>query len=373
MLRFFALALLAYILIGQSQAQDISPVVGVGSGSSIEEATVEAYLNAFDAELLGVLGQAAVRTAGDRFRRAAERDIASFKRRYFGGDTLERCVPQGAAFLCEIQGGFNRAALQVDAADLISAAGGASYVFVASAAEASDHRASFVVDRLSGEFASYNHRILSGSAGVAAVRSGQADFSLAIHEVSFSDFQFDPNLGRSTGALTVRFRLNDLRAEEVLAVTPVVVSGWVTGDNRSALESLLVADLSNNAARQIARVVNAETAEYGSRRAGIATAETLAALGRTVFSIRVLNVNRRDVADRNRLRSLRERLESMDGIADVDTDFAASTDIETIIRFTAPSTSSPQNLIDALYDAFSTEPAFYADYFGGEEYEVSFQ
>lgn len=373
MLRSIVLAALAFLAIGQSQAQDISPVVGVGTGSSIEEAAIEAYLNAFEAELLGVLGQAAVRTAGDRFRRSAERDIASFKRRYFSADTIERCVPQGAGFLCEVQGGFNRAALQVDAADLISNAGGASYVFVASAAQMSDPRASFVVDRLSGEFASYNHRIISGTAVAAAIRNGEADFSLAIYEVSFSDFQFDPNLGRSTGALTVRFRLNDLETDEALAVTPVAVSGWVTGDNRSALANLLVADLSDDAARQIARVVNAETAEYASRRESVAAAETLSTLGRSAFSIRVVGINRRDAADRDRLRRLREQLQAVAAVADVETDFASSSDNETVIRFTAPSDSSPQDLIDALYDAFSAEPTFYADYFGGEEYEVSFQ
>ncbi len=373
MLRSIVVAALAFIAIGPSQAQDISPVVGVGTGSSVEESTIEAYLNAFDAQLLGVLGQAAVRTAGDRFRRSAERDIASFKRRYFSSDTIERCVPQGAGFLCEVQGGFNRAALQVDAADLISNAGGASYLFVAVAAQNSDPRASFVVDRLSGEFASYNHRIISGTAVATAIRNGEADFSLAIYEVLFSDFQFDPNLGRSTGALTIRFRLNDLETDEALAVTPVAVSGWVTGDNPSALDALLVADLSDDAARQIARVVNAEVSEYASRRAGVATAETLSALGRSAFSIRVVGVNRREAADRNRLRSLRDRLEAFAGIADVETDFASSTDSETVIRFTGPSGSSPQDLIDALYEAFSAEPAFYADYFGGEEYEVSFQ
>ena len=372
MLKSLFLAALAFIAIGVSRAQDRSPVVGVGTGATVEEATIEAYLSAFDAELLGVLGQAAVRTAGERYRRAAERDLGGFKRRYFSSDTVERCIPQGTTFMCEVQGGFNRAALQVDAADLIASTGGASYVFVASAAENSDPRTNFVVDRLNGEFAGYNHRIVSGAAVATAIRNGDADFSLAIYEVSFSEFQFDPNLGRSTGALTVRFRLNDLSTDEALAVTPVAVSGWVTGDNHSALEDLLVADLSSDAARQIARVVNAETAEYASRRESVNAAETLSALGRSSFSIRVIGVNRRDAADRNRLRSLRDQLGTVAGVADVETDFASSSENETLVRFTAPSESSPQDLIDALYDAFAEEPEFYADYFGGEEYEVNF-
>lgn len=373
MLRVIAIAILWVASSTLVEAQDFVPVVGVGTGGTTEEATVEAYLNAFDAELLGAIGQAAVRSAGDRFRRSAERDLESFTGRYFSSDTIERCVPQGAEFLCEIQGSFNRAALQADTADLISGAGGASYVFVASSAQTDDPRASFVTDRLSGEFASYNHRIISGSAIADAIRSGEADFSLAIYEVAFSAFQYDPNMSRNTGALTVRFRLNDLETDEALAVTPVAVSAWVTGDNRSALDDLLVAELANDAARQIARVVNAETAEYAGRIEAVANAEALEASGRAAFSLRVLGVNRRDRDDRSRLRTLREELEGIQGLMDVETDFAASTGDEVVIRFTVPVGYSPQDLIDALYDAFASEPAFYADYFGGEEYEVSFQ
>lgn len=354
-------------------AQDFAPAVGVASGADEAEATQDAYYQAFRGALGGVLGDAAAAETGEVFRRAMERDFEAFRNRYFSADTLVRCVPQPAGSLCEVDGSIDLAALRVDATREISSAGGRSYTFIASAAETGDPRSSFVIDRLTGEFATYDHRILFGSSANRAIAENDANFSLAIYEADFSAFDFDPNVRRLTGALTVRFRLNDLQSGEALSVTPVAVSDSVPGDNPSALEALLVESLSERAAAEIARVVNSEVISYGADRDAIAQAEALASTGEAMFSLRLVGANRRDAATRERLRQIRDILSTRLGFSDVATDFAASTESEIVVTFIAAADFPPDTIIDALYAKFDAEPSFYADYFGGAEYEVSFQ
>lgn len=357
----------APILTPETQAQD--RVVGVAYGESETQALSEAYFEAFRSQLEFVAGDEASGQIGDRFRRNFERDADAFQRRYFGSDTAERCVLDGTRFVCEIEGRFDAAALRNDLADTI---GGTAYTFIASAAEASDPRASFVVDRLTGEFATYNHRVLFGDASRNAIRGEAANFSLAIFETTFSAFQYDQFLGRSNGSLTVRFRLLDLQSGETLAVEPIVVTATATGTNMSANEAVLVEQLAERGAAEIAAVVNAEVATYSDRADAIAAASVLDQLGLSTFTIRVVGVNRRDQNDRQFLRFLRDTLSATQGLSDVETDFDASTDNETIITFNGPDDMSPDDMIDRLYATFDYLDGFYADYFGQGEYEIGY-
>lgn len=356
-----------FVLCSPSLAQD--RVVGVAYGDTESQALAEAYYEAFRARLEGVAGDEASGQLGDRFRRNFERNFDTFRSRYFGSDTSERCLPEGVRFVCEIEGRFDDAALRNE---LVGSINAEAYTFIASAAEATDPRANFVVDQLTGEFAAYNHRILFGDRSREAVRSESANFSLAIFETTFSAFEFDRYLGRSNGSLTIRFRLLDLQTSETLAVEPVVVTASATGTNASANETLLVAQLAERGAAEIAAVVNAEVATYADRSAAISQATSLSTLGLSQYTIRVVGVNRRDQNDREFLRYLRDTLSSTPNFGDVETDFDASSDTETVITFTAPDGLSPDDLIDRLYSAFDYLGTFYADYFGQGEYEIGY-
>lgn len=365
------IALFAALLGSQSAetswAQD--QVVGVAYGETEVEALNEAYFEGFRSRLELVASDEASGQVGDRFRRDFERSNVEFRNRYFSLDTAERCLPEGARFLCEIAGQFNSSALRNDLAAVL---GGQAYTFVASAAESDDPRASFVVDQLTGEFAIYNHRILFGASSREAIRNESANFSLAIYEASFSVFEFDRYLGRSNGSLTIRFRLLDLESGETLAVEPVVVTASVTGSNASANEAMLVEQLSSRGAVEIAATVNAEVATYADRRSSISEASNLAELGRSAFSVRAVGVNRRDRDSREFLRYLREALNAMEGVDGVETDFDASSETGTVVNFTAPADLNPDEMIDRFYEAFDYLDSFYADYFGQQEFEISY-
>jgi hypothetical protein len=357
----------AALVTSATDAQD--RVVGVAYGNNEMQALNEAYYEAFRSQLESVAGDEASGQIGDRFRRNFERDANAFQRRYFGSDTAERCLPEGTRYVCEIEGRFDAAALRNDLADTL---GGTAYTFIASAAEASDARASFVVDRLTGEFAAYNHRVLFGEASRNAIREETANFSLAIYETTFSSFEYDRYLGRSNGSLTVRFRLLDLQSGETLAVEPVVVTATAAGTNISANDAVLVEQLAERGAAEIAAAVNAEVATYSDRADAIAAASALDQLGLATFTIRVVGVNRRDQNDRQFLRFLRDTLSATQGLSGVETDFDASTDSETVITFNGPNDMSPDDMIDRLYAAFDYLEGFYADYFGQGEYEIGY-
>jgi hypothetical protein len=273
--------------------------------------------------------------------------------------------------LCEISGLFNESALRVDLSTVMaSTRNGGSYTFIASAAEASDSRVSFVIDRLTGEFAAYNHRILFGGASTTAIRNGGADFSLALYAAEFSTFDFDPYLGRSNGALTVRFRLLDLAGSEVLAAVPVTVSASVNGSNQDANSSLLVEALADRAVTEIARVVNSEVTAFADRASSQATAAELRSSGASTLRLRVIGADRRDAGDREQLAMIRDILSSQMHFSQVQTDYDASSDTDTVISFVAGDGLVPDELIDSFYRAFGHIDGFYADYFGGQEYEV---
>jgi hypothetical protein len=138
------------------------------------------------------------------------------------------------------------------------------------------------------------------------------------------------------------------------------------------MDDLLVANLSEKAAKEIARVVNSEISTYAKRASQFSSAETRARLGLTSYTLRVLGTNRREATGRSRLKSIRHILSQRFGFSNVETDYESTSDVQVVIHFDAKSTLVPDDIIDAFYEEFGAFQTFQANYFGGNDYEVSF-
>jgi len=265
--RTLIVALLAYAgaAVAPGQAQDFIAVHETALADTQEKAVQEAYYAALERALTGAAWYQAEGEIGARFRSEFERDFDGFRQRFFMPDTDYRCARRdNGRYLCEVEGTLKFGALQMHLRQQMKQVENGPdkhLTFAVSAAQVKDSRKQFVVDQLSGAFASFGHRILMDSAANAAIAHHQVDYALGIYEVSFTDLDdpaaYDPYNLRLSGSLTVRFRLSQIKNGEMIANVPVVESGNEAGPNAAVLKPKLVASLGKRAADEIARKVNA--------------------------------------------------------------------------------------------------------------------
>jgi len=279
--RTLIVALLAYASAGVAlgQAQDFVAVHETALADTQQKAVQEAYYAALERALTGVAWYQAEGEIGARVRGEFERDFDGFRQRFFMPDTDYRCAQRdNGRYLCSVDGTLKFAALQLYIRQQIKPLENGPekhLTFAVSAAKVKDPNKKFVVDQLSGAFASFGHRILMDSAANTAIARHQVDYALGIYEVSFTDLDdpgaYDPYNLRLSGSLTVRFQLSQLKNGEMIANVPVVESGNEAGPNAALLKPKLVANLGKRAADEIARKVNAavvsdQTGDAGGTR-----------------------------------------------------------------------------------------------------------
>lgn len=253
-----------------ADGQDFVAVHASAYGSSEQAAVKKAYYAALERALTGVAGYQAEGDVGERFRSDFDRDFETFRERYFMDDTTDRCAPEkDGRYLCEVEGTLKAGALQYDLRQVmkdLERAAQRHLTFAVSAADAKERRKQFVVDKLSGAFAGYGHRILMDSAANAAIARHQVDYALGIYDVTFTDLDdpaaYDPYGLQLSGTLTVQFKLSHPNSGEVIAIVPIAVSANEPGPNPAQLKPKLVASLSKRAADEIAREVNAAVVSH---------------------------------------------------------------------------------------------------------------
>jgi hypothetical protein len=352
---------------------DFIAVRGQGTGQTAEQAGREAYYGVFDRALTAVAGNQAAGPVGQQFRRAFERDFDAFRARYFSPDTMVRCMqPSPVQALCEVQGLLRRTSLEADVRTAVRNTEQTlsnSLVFVLSAAESRDQRTVFVVDRLSGQFTQFGHRIVTGSAANSAIAGGRVDYSLGIYEVTFSRFTHDPFESRMSGSAIVRFRLNNPRNRTEVANLPVQVSATLSGPSADVLQHEMVSELSSRAAAEIARKVNeAVITSQQERQADDAGRARQAGRG-ALYLFRLEGTN---PAARDRIAAVRQAIANAIPGSTSEVDPTQSDARRTTLRVTTPARVVPDDVADALHRVQQGSNRFSALYSGNNEFDLSF-
>jgi len=256
--------------------------------------------------------------------------------------------------------------------------------FVVSAAEVKDPNGPYVADKLTSVFLGSGFKVLTGSAANKAIdqmlvakedprtdkKDLPIDFSLAIGALEFSPSNYDASEQRLSGALTVRFKLLDMKGDTQVAAVPVNVTQTVRGPNSAALQTELRERLSNAAATEVGRQTSAAVVNFQVSREADAAAEDRAKSGQKQYVIRVVGITTRD---RRQLADLRNAIKSAvpDAVPEVNT--AESNESRVTLNF---ATSAPkldtEDLLDKLFDAFKANKTFDAQYRGNNEFNVTF-
>jgi len=352
---------------------DFVAVRGQATGRTVEDATREAYYGVFDRALTTVAGNQAAGPVGQQFRRAFERDFDAFRARYFSPDTMVRCMqPSPVQALCEVQGSLRRTSLEADVRAAIRNTEQTlsnSLVFVLSAAESRDQRATFVIDRLSGQFTQFGHRIVTGSAANSAIGAGRVDYSLGVYEVTFSRFTHDPFESRMSGSAIVRFRLNNPRTRTEVANLPVQVSAMLSGPSADVLQQEMVSELSTRAAAEIARRVNeAVLTSQQERRDDDAGRARQGSRG----ALYLFRLEETSPADRERISTVRRAIADAIPGATAEVDPGQSDARRTTVRVTTLNRIVPDDIADALHRVQQGSNRFSTLYSGQNEFALSF-
>jgi hypothetical protein len=374
----------------------------VGNAKSEKEAVVEAYSAGIGRILRQLAGAQAEAEIGQRFRDDMERDFNVFRRRYFSSDTAHNCRALDrsnkpiaandkktpvAQYSCRADGTIKVLALKNDFQRMMKSTERTlsnTLTFVVSASESNNPNAPYVADKLTSAFLGSGFRVLTGSAATKAIdqtlagkddpridkRDLPIDFSLAISALDFTQFSYDRSEQRLSGALTVRFKLLDMKGDTQVASVPVNISQSVRGPNSEALASELRERLSNAAATEVGRQTSAAVVNFQVAREGDSAAEERAKSGQKQYVVRIVGLSPRD---RRQLADVRNAIKNAvpDAIPEVNT--SESNDTRVTLNFaTGVPKLDTEDLLDKLFDAFKANKSFDAQYKGNNEFSVTF-
>ncbi len=343
-----------------ASAQDNRQFRAVAVDANERQATLEAYYQGLNDELSALAGAQGQTTIGAEFRAEMQRDFEGFRRRYFTSDTDARCAPRGNRVACEVTGGIRvgalqqalRASLRTTEQTLSN-----SLTFAVTAAISKDTDAPVVIDKLTGAITSSGHHVLSGSAVNRAIERGQIDYSLAIQDVQYGTFSFDPVELRAEGSLTVRFAVFDVRHKLQVAVVPVIATATASGPSMEAERAELRRALAEKAAAEIARQLNSSIVTVQQEAASDSAAKQRQASGQILYLVRLEGIAQRD---RERIRATRDALARAAPAAVIEVDPQRSSETEVTIAVTNPGNLRADDLIDALYSINRADPTFEA-------------
>ena len=360
----------------------------IGNGKAEKDAVIETYYTALNKVLRQLAGAQAESEIGQKFRDDMERDFNTFKRRYFSSDTMHNCraldrsnklIPENdkktpvSAYTCRADGTIKMLALKQDFQRLMKSTERTlsnSLTFAVSYAETNNTHAAYVADKLTASFLGSGFKVLSASGEEQAILDNKVDYSLAINAIEFTTVSYNANEQLMSAALTVRFRLYDIKNKTQAASIPVNVKQSIRGANTDAVSMELREKLANAAAQEIGRqtastVVNAQMA-----READAKAEARAEAGQKQYIVRVVGINSRD---RKALADLRQAIKSAvpDAIPEVNTNETNDT-LVTLNFATGNAKLDPEDVLDKLFDAYKANKTFDAKYKGNNEFNVTF-
>jgi hypothetical protein len=238
------------------------------------------------------------------------------------------------------------------------------------APQVKDPQAPLVVATLSSTFTNAGFTVISASAQDEKLMQKEIDFSLAIEGIDFTQLSYSQNEQLLTGALTVRFKLNDLKNGVEASVRPATVKLSTRGVNSEALQADLRRNLANAAAVQIGRETAALVLKFQENKEAAAKAEERKTTGQKQYVLRIVGITQRD---RKQLADLRNAIKSAvpDAVPEVNT--AESNDTRVTLNFTTGVAKlDVEDVVDKLFDAFKSTKSFDAKYKGNNEFSVTF-
>jgi len=360
----------------------------VGNGKLEKEATVEAYYKGFSNVLRQLAGAQAESEIGQKFRDDLERDFNTFKRRYFTTDTMHNCrtldrtnklIPDNdkktpvATYTCRADGTIKMLALKQDFEREMKSKERTlsnSLTFVLSTAETKDPSAPYVADKLASAFIGSGYKVLSQSGEEEAILEGKVDFSLAISAIEFAEFSYSSNEQLLTGALTIRFKLFDIKNKTQVGSVPVTVKQSMRGANTDSVRVELREKLASAAAQDVGRQTASRVMNVQVSREADAKADARAASGQKQYLVRVVGISPRD---RKALADLRAAIKAAvpDALPEVNTN-ESNDSLVTLNFATGNAKLDPEDVLDKLFDAYKANKTFDAKYKGNNEFNVTF-
>jgi len=360
----------------------------VGNGRIEKEAIIEAYYTGLEKILRQLAGAQAESEIGQKFRNDMERDFDTFKRRYFTSDTVHNCraldknnklIAENdkktpvVAYACRADGTIKVLALKQDFQRLMKSTERTlsnSLTFAVSYADTNNKDESYVADKLTASFLGSGFKVLSASGEEQAILDNKVDYSLAINAIEFTAISYSSNEQLMSAALTVRFRLYDIKNKIQVASVPVSVKQSIRGANTEAVSIELREKLSNAAAQEIGRQTSAAVVNEQVSREADTKAEARAEAGQKQYVVRIVGINSRD---RKALAEMRQAIKSAvpDSLPEVNT--GESNDTLVTLNFSTGNTKlDPEDVLDKLFDAYKTNKNFDAKYKGNNEFSITF-
>ena len=374
----------------------------IGNGKSEKEAVVEAYSTGLGRILRQLAGAQAEAEIGQKFRDDMERDFNAFRRRYFTSDTAHACKALDksnkpiaandkktpvAQYSCRADGTIKMLAMKNDFQRMMKSTERTlsnTLTFVVNIVETKDPSAPYVADKLTSAFIGSGFKVLTGSAANKSIdqmlmakedpradkKDLPIDFSLAINALDFTPFNYDPSEQRLSGALTVRFKLLDMKGDTQVAAVPVNVTQSVRGPNTESVKSELRERLANAAATEVGRQTSSAVVNFQVAREADTASEERAKSGQKQYVIRIVGITTRD---RRQITDMRNAIKAAvpDAMPEVNT--SESNDSRVTLNFATSVTKlDTEDVLDKLFDTFKASKAFDAQYKGNNEFAVTF-
>ena len=216
-------------------------------------------------------------------------------------------------------------------------------MFFLAATKPDDEQEEFLRDKLEGAFSRDGHRIVMGRKARKLIKKKKVDFGLAIRAIEFTEFEYDQYDQRMSGAVTVRFRLTDLKGGESVASVPTVVTTEIPGTSEAVLRPKLVNELSEKAAQEIARRVTESVITFQQERKGEEEAEERMDADEELYLVRLVGLTKRD---RKAVRAVRKLLRELFPDARPKTDPGESDDSQITLAFSTAEEVLHDDVVD---------------------------
>ena len=336
-------------------------VVGQGSAPSRRPAQINAYYDVFEKQLRELIGNQADGPIGQQFKKTVNSSFDKFKADYFAGATKENCRKAGNAFTCSIEGVFKAGTLKSEVQKLMSATVDnhrKSYRFILGYEETEHAPTRFLIDNIRAEFINAGYRIIARGGEDEARARGDFDFYLNILDIEYDDSNSDVGGSGSSVfenyVLKARVKLldnaKDPAARQELANVAVINTKRAPRDAsmpRDARRNQLLPTQASELARNIHRDISARVLTIASKQDAGATQAVVRTSGQ--YSVKLTGLGQRD---REKIRLLRNAITKTISGVETRVDPKGTTDKSVEIVFEHAGKFDPEDLVDAIYDAF---------------------
>jgi hypothetical protein len=344
-------------------------VSGKASNGRQSVAQRDAVYEVFEKQLRELIGSQADGDVGRQFRKSAESSLDKFRAIYFTSDTKLNCTKVGQLFNCNLDGIFKVGVLKGEVQKLMTATvSGAdrAFRFILGYEEKEDPATRFLIDSIRAEFINAGYRVIARNSEEEAIARGEVDYFLNILSIEYDDQHADVG---STGG--VRFENYTLRAlvklldnnknpggRVELANVPVLNTKRVPRDTatpKEARRGQLLPMQATELARQVHRDISARLLTIAASQKAAPGAQAASVRSSSQYAVKIAGMTQRD---RQQIRMLRDVISKALSGVETRVDPAGTNDKSVEIRFEHPNRFDPEDLVDALYEAFKDRKTF---------------